>query len=155
MSGDLYRDVAQSIVDTMPGVMQSMASELRRGEHPLPLPHFRALMILGHFGSCTVTDLAEKQHVRLPTMSNTVSLLVDHGWAERHADRRDRRRARIRLTRHGSEAVRRMRDQVEDLLAERLRALSAEELKDLERGLAVLRKSFDTHPSETPAGGAA
>lgn len=153
MSRDDCREAAKQLIETMPALIQPVASEMRRGDHPMPMPHFRTLMILAH-GCCTMTDLAEKQHVSAPTMSNTISVLVDHGWVERVVDERDRRRAELSLTADGRAAVRGMQTQVEELLAERLSALSSAEIETLRAGLDVLVRAFGTH-SHVPEGGEA
>jgi DNA-binding MarR family transcriptional regulator len=145
VSAERCREAARLFIEVIPAVMQTAASQMRRGEHPMPPAHFRTLMILAHADDLTLTDLAQKQHVSLPTMSNTISVMVEHGLVERLADENDRRRAELRLTAKGSAAVRAMRESVEQLLADRMSGLSAEDVKKLEDGLGVLREVFGVH----------
>jgi DNA-binding MarR family transcriptional regulator len=142
VSTEQCRDAARQLIDTLPAVMQAVASEMRRGDSPMPMPHFRTLMLLAHGDSCTLTEVAEKQRVSLPTMSNTISVLVEHGWVERIADENDRRRAELRLTAEGQAAVDRMHDQVEQLLVTRLCELPSADVAQLSAGLTVLLRAF-------------
>ncbi len=151
MSADLGRRLARELFETVPAIMQPVTAEMRRMDIPMPMPHFRALMIITHAGPCTLTGLAEKQHVSLPTMSNTVSVLVERGWVERVADDHDRRRAEVRLTPEGEEAARNVQARIERLLGERFAALSPEEVERVRAGLAVLRRAF--RETEAQAGG--
>ena len=73
--------------------MQSIMFELRRGDGPMPMPHFRALVVLAQAGPCMLTELAERQRVSPPTMSNTVSVLVRARMGRALSDEHDRRRA--------------------------------------------------------------
>lgn len=136
------RQAAREIIGTIPVITQSIMFELRRGDGFMPMPHFRALVVLGQQGPCMLTELAGFLRVSPPTMSNTVRVLVQRGWAERLSDERDRRRVTLRLTEPGGEALRRAYAEVEDLIAARLSDLSDDELERLRSGVAVMRKAF-------------
>ena len=66
--------------------MRTVAAELRAaGELPAPA-HFGLLsMLASQSTALTLTELAARQGVSLPTMSNTVSAMVGRGWVRRSA----------------------------------------------------------------------
>lgn len=154
MSLERGRELAREMIDTVPPVMQVVASRMRHMDVPMPMPHFRALMVVAHRGQCTMTDLADKARVSLPTMSNTVSVLVERGWAERVVDDADRRRTTVRLTGEGMEAVDHAHRQLEALLGEPLSRLSDEESEQLRVGLEVLRRAFERAAGAAESGAA-
>src|SRR2546430_2705369 len=84
------RETARELLQIMPLVMRTVAAELRSaGEFPAPA-HFGLLMKLSEQPR-TLTELATLSGVSLPTMSNSVTAVVDRGWVRRSAPARDRR----------------------------------------------------------------
>ena len=70
------RDTAREILEIIPLVMRTVAAELRAaGEMPAPA-HFGLLSILS-VRPRMLTDLASVQGVSLPTMSNSISAMVE------------------------------------------------------------------------------
>lgn len=149
------RKAAQDLIATIPGLMQAVMSEMRQCEEPMRFQHFRALMLIGATGTSTLTDLAARQHVSLPTMSNTVSVLVDRGWVDRVPDEDDRRRIVLCLTPAGVEVTGRMYERVQTLLEERMSELTSAELDDVRAGFAALRRVFGSGHGVRHAGGEA
>ncbi len=89
------RETARDILQIVPLVMRTVAAELRAaGELPAPA-HFGLLSILSEQPRM-LTELASIQGVSLPTMSNSISAMVDRGWVRRTAagDRPARRHHR-------------------------------------------------------------
>jgi hypothetical protein len=77
--------------------MRTVAAELRAaGEMPAPA-HFGLLTMLGNQPR-TLTELALLQGVSLPTMSNSISTMVQRGWVKRSSPARDRRVVLIEVT---------------------------------------------------------
>ena len=84
------RESAREILEIIPLVMRAVAAELRAaGEMPAPA-HFGLLSVLSTRPRM-LTDLASLQGVSLPTMSNSISAMVDRGWVRRAAPTNDRR----------------------------------------------------------------
>jgi hypothetical protein len=78
------RDTAREILEIIPLVMRTVAAELRAaGEMPAPA-HFGLLSILS-IRPRMLSDLASLQGVSLPTMSNSISAMVERGWVKREA----------------------------------------------------------------------
>jgi DNA-binding MarR family transcriptional regulator len=139
------REAAREILKIVPLVMRTVAAELRAaGELPAPA-HFHLLTMLSHQPR-TLTELAALQGVSLPTMSNSVSALVQRGWVKRTAPTRDRRVVIIEVTPTGKAAVERVGRCAETHLAEVLAPLDAGSRKRLQGGLGVLRRVFTNAP---------
>ena len=119
-------------------MMQTIAADMRHCDHPMPMPHFRALKALSQH-SLTVSELAEAHKVSLPTVSNTVTILVNSGWAERVDDLDDRRKVVLRITEAGTAAVLEMETQLVALVAGVLAELDDSELDTVAAGFQVMR----------------
>jgi DNA-binding MarR family transcriptional regulator len=150
MSSSQTRDTAREILKIIPMVMRTVAAELRSaGEMPAPA-HFGLLTILGHQPR-TLTELALIQGVSLPTMSNSISTLVQRGWVKRTSPARDRRVVLVEVTPLGKATVERVGKAAEAHLAEMLAALDQPSRRRLAAGLGVLRRVFaDTTPPTMP-----
>ena len=82
MTRDQARESAREILEIIPLVMRTVAAELRSaGEMPAPA-HFGLLSILAARPRM-LTELASLQGVSLPTMSNSISAMVERGWVRR------------------------------------------------------------------------
>jgi DNA-binding MarR family transcriptional regulator len=135
------RESARDILEIIPRVMRAVAAELRAaGELPAPA-HFGLLSILCE-RSRMLTDLAAIQGVSLPTMSNSISAMVDRGWVRRTAPEADRRVIMIEVTATGRAALDRVARAAEGHLAEVLEPLDVASRRRLQAGLGVLRKVF-------------
>ena len=96
MTRDQARESARDILEIIPLVMRTVAAELRAaGELPAPA-HFGLLSILS-IRPRMLTDLASMQGVSLPTMSSSISAMVERGWVKRGAPAVSRMRARTPL----------------------------------------------------------
>ena len=132
----------------MPLVMRTVAAELRfAGELPAPA-HFPLLMMLAEQPR-TMTELANLRGVSLPTMSNSITALVQHGWARRSAPENDRRTVVIEVTSSGRAALDRVGRCAEGHLADALAPLDLGALRQLQAGLGVLKKVFTAPPTST------
>jgi DNA-binding MarR family transcriptional regulator len=139
------RDVAREILKIIPLVMRTVAAELRAaGELPAPA-HFGLLTMLSAQPR-TLSELASLQGVSLPTMSNSISAMVQRGWVRRTAPPEDRRVAIIEVTPTGRAAVERVGRAAEAHLAVMLTPLDATSRRRLQAGLAVLRRIFSEGP---------
>ena len=143
------RDTAREILKIIPLVMRTVAAELRAaGEMPAPA-HFGLLTILGSQPR-TLSELALLQGVSLPTMSNSVSTLVQRGWVKRSSPARDRRVVLIEVTPLGKATVERVGKAAEAHLAEMLAVLDPAARRRLQAGLGVFRLVFADTPPVAP-----
>src|SRR5262252_5551768 len=117
------RETARDILQIVPLVMRTVAAELRAaGELPAPA-HFGLLSILSERPRM-LTELASIQGVSLPTMSNSISAMVERGWVRRTAPAEtDRRIVIIEVTPTGRAALERVARAAEGHLAEVLAPL--------------------------------
>ena len=145
MTRSQARGSAREILAIVPLVMRTVAAELRAaGELPAPA-HFHLLTMLSPQPR-TLTELAALQGVSLPTMSNSISAMVERSWVKRTAPTRDRRVVIIEVTPTGKAAVDRVGRSAETHLAEVLAPLDAASRRRLQAGLSVLRKVFTDPP---------
>jgi DNA-binding MarR family transcriptional regulator len=139
------RETARELLEIVPLVMRTVAAQLRAGGE-LPAPaHFGLLSLLSERPRM-LTDLAGIQGVSLPTMSNSISAMVERGWVRRTAPATDRRVAIIEITAAGRAALERVARAAEGHLAEMVGPLDAPSRRRLHAGLAVLRQLFAKRP---------
>jgi DNA-binding MarR family transcriptional regulator len=146
MTRDQARESAREILEIVPLVMRTVAAELRAaGELPAPA-HFGLLTVLC-IRPRMLTDLASLQGVSLPTMSSSISAMVERGWVKRTATGGDRRVVMIEVTGAGRAALDRVSRAAEVHLAEMLAPLDLAARRRLLSGLGVLRKVFSAAPA--------
>lgn len=143
MKHEHARETARDILRIVPLVMRTVAAELRAaGELPAPA-HFGLLSVLAAQPTpLTLTELANRQGVSLPTMSNSITALVSRGWVRRSVGANDRRQARIEVTAKGRAAVGRVGRSAEAHLAELLGELDDGQQATLQAGLQVMLGVF-------------
>lgn len=139
--GTKAETAAQEILETVPLVMRTLGSELRHSPDFPMIAHFRLLFMLKE-GPHNLSELARKHNVSLPTMSNSVTTLVDRGWVRRTRSRYDRRQVVIELTDDGQDVLTEIQCQAVSTLEELLAPISENDLDQLLAGLAVLRSTF-------------
>ncbi len=136
--------VAQEITDLaqiFPLVMRAITARLRQSGCDIMPAHLRLLALLA-CGSCNLSALAEKQAVSLPTISNSVSVLVERGWVKRVHAPHDRRVVLLELTSDGRAILAKTKEFAALYIAELVAPLSTDDHKALLAGLAVLRRAF-------------
>jgi DNA-binding MarR family transcriptional regulator len=135
------RESARDILEIIPLVACAVAAGLRAaGELPAPA-HFSLLSALAERPRI-LTELAGLHGVSLPTMSNSISAMVERGWVRRTAPETDRRVAIIEVTATGRAALERVARAAEAHLAEVLAPLDLPARRRLQGGLGVLRCVF-------------
>jgi DNA-binding MarR family transcriptional regulator len=145
MNRSQARESARELLEIIPLVMRTLAVELRAaGELPTPA-HF-ALLALVAERSRSLSELAMLRGVSLPTMSNSVSALVERGWVRRANPEDDRRVVLIDVTAAGRGALERVSRSAEAHIADTLTPLDAASRRRLQAGLAVLRRVFTAPP---------
>jgi DNA-binding MarR family transcriptional regulator len=144
------RKTARELLRIVPLVMRTIAAELRAGGD-LPAPaHFGLLTMLGRQPR-TLTELASLQGVSLPTMSNSISTLVQRGWVKRNSPANDRRVVLIEVTPLGRATVDRVGKAAEAHLASKLSSLDTGSCEEVKAGLAVLRRVFGENDGSRPS----
>jgi DNA-binding MarR family transcriptional regulator len=135
--------VATEFLDIAPLVMRLIAADLRQTRDALNPAYFRLLALLS-VEACTLGELAERQMVSKPTMSNTISTLEERGWVLRKRGSRDRRMVLVSITPAGKAVLEGVQDQMVRRVAEILEPLTEEERSILLSGLHLLRQVFES-----------
>lgn len=120
-------------------------------ESGLSGPRLSALSVVVFAGPITITELAEAEQVRTPTISRLARGLEEAGLIERVADPRDGRVRRLRATARGRRVLERGRRRRVAALAARLARLAPTERRLLARAAALLESL--ARPAEHPRQG--
>lgn len=141
------RTLARQFLEIIPLVMRVVAADLRRSELTIDPAYFRLLDMLSK-RAWSLSELAEKQAVSLPTMSKTISTLEERGWVERLRSSEDRRVVLVELTPAGRVALNAVHAQMLTRVAGVLEPLSAAQRQELASGLDSLRQVFSAAQPE-------
>lgn len=139
---DDRRAAAREIVEMSqlgPLVLRTIITDMRRAGYDVMPVHLRLLALLAD-GACNLSELAEKQAVSLPTMSNSISVLVERGWVRRVQAAHDRRMVCLELTAAGRAVLTELGRRIEARLTDSLAPLSRRDYQTLLAGLAILRR---------------
>jgi DNA-binding MarR family transcriptional regulator len=128
---------ARALLDVTWLLMRSFQARMRQGEHRVEPAHM-GILAKTSIAACSLTELAQHQAVRLPTMSKSVGLLVERGWLERWTPEDNRRQIMVRLTAEGRRMLARMKRDAERHVASMLADLSAEQRAKVDAGLKIL-----------------
>jgi DNA-binding MarR family transcriptional regulator len=129
------------LLDVVSLVTQAVWTDLRRSGAAIEATQWTTLRLLAP-APCTMSELARHKAVSLPTVSRSVDMLVRRGWVERCVDDSDRRQTLVRLTVDGRRILAECRRRFEDLLAEKLDALSDRQRADLTTSLLAVRDAL-------------
>ncbi len=99
-----------------------------------------ALSVIVFGGPISISELAEAEQVRPPTISRLVKELEWEGLVSRQRDTRDRRVTRIRATSKGRRLLFEGRERRVAKLAERVAGLSPEERERVAEAAATLER---------------
>ena len=102
-----------------------------------------ALAVLVRGGRLTLSQLADQEKVQPPTITRIVDSLLAQGWVSRTPSDEDRRVTWVSATPAGEELVAAIRRRRDAYLAVRLRALSAEDCRVLERAAVLLEQLIE------------
>ncbi len=101
--------------------------------------------ILRHIrrGVHSVAELAERQQISRPAISQAVDTLVEKGLVSRHPEAADRRYIRLELTVQGEALIAELFAKNRAWMAEKMGALSDAELETVIDALLILKKTLD------------
>jgi len=102
-----------------------------------------ALSVIVRQGPITLSQLAEAERVRPPTITRVCDLLEQKGLATRVPSEDDRRVAFVEPTRAGRALVETIRRRRDEYLAGRLQMFSADERALLERAAGLLERLIE------------
>jgi DNA-binding MarR family transcriptional regulator len=134
-------EVARQLLQVMNLLMRGFSARMRQGEGHVQPAQIGILARL-EGGACTLSELAQHQVVRLPTMSRSIDLLVRRGWVERSTPPENRRVTRVSLAPAGRKVLAAIKSDAEAHVARDLSALSATERAQVAAALAVLVRAL-------------
>ncbi len=136
--------LAQRILEVIPLIMRVVGANIRQETSAsFRVSHHRVLKLL-YQRPRTISELAACQAVALPTMSRTISTLVERGWVTRTEDTNDRRRVLVQITDEGRAILDQLHSRIQAHMTARLAPLTAEERELVLAGLEILEKTFTT-----------
>ena len=136
-------EAAGLLVEVVPLVMRTIRHEIRAHRGPeLTVPQVRALAFADRSPGAPLSELAEHLGLGRPSASKIADALVERGLLARETSPSDRRCVALRLTEEGMRVLKAARAATRERLAERLKALSGEELAAITQAMAVLRETF-------------
>lgn len=134
-----------AIADRLRPVLLRVSRELRREAREVGVsPEQSSLLAtIKYAPGVGVRELADRERVSAPAMSNRVGRLEDDGLVTRTQSADDRRRVGLTLTEQGQRVLRRVRSRRTAWLVTRLGHLSSTELAAIEAALEPLAKLID------------
>ncbi len=118
-----------------------MKSEIHREASVFPsYLHAEMLRFIQEEGQPTMRQIAEYLKVTPPTVTALIDPFVDDHVLERVADETDRRKVRLRLTKHGEKLLEKNKQQRTEAFARIFLPLSDEECSELARLLAIITR---------------
>jgi len=108
----------------------------------VPPAQLSALSVIVFGGKKSLSDLAQTEQVRPPTMSRIVDALVRDGLVKREVDKTDRRSVVITATERGDGIMHEGRNRREKRLLELLHGLTRDEIELLDHASDILAKSL-------------
>ena len=139
-----------SIADRLRPVLLKVGRELRREAREVGIsPEQVSLLVaIKYAPGIGVRELAARERVSPPALSNHVDRLERDGLVSRTPSASDRRRVGLTLTDEGQRVLRRVRSRRTAWLATRLRGLSSDELEAVEAAIEPLSRLL--HENERP-----
>jgi DNA-binding MarR family transcriptional regulator len=139
-----------SIADRLRPVLLQVGRELRREARDVGISPAQVslLVAIKYAPGIGVRELAARERVTPPALSNHVDRLERDGLVSRTPSVSDRRRVGLTLTDEGQRMLRRVRSRRTAWLATRLRGLSADELEAVEAAVEPLSRLL--HEDERP-----
>ncbi len=135
--------------ETVPPVWNKVRNHLRctaSENYEISVEQFHILRHIRR-GITSVSELAEVKQISRPAISQGVDGLVEKGLIARQQNADDRRFVNLALTPSGDELLNRIFQENRAWMAEKMAALSAEELNSAIAALEILKRTFE-EPAE-------
>jgi DNA-binding MarR family transcriptional regulator len=130
--------LSEDLRTALKGIVRQMRRDTERQERGLSLLQTMLLHLIHEHPGIGVAELARMQQVRSPTMSGQVKALETAGLVTRAPLVDDRRRSGLHVSQVGHAALRQLRDQRHDWLAQRIARLSPDQMEALAGAVDVL-----------------
>jgi DNA-binding MarR family transcriptional regulator len=123
-----------------------LRQEAAEGGSELTPTAVSALATVERHGPLTPSELAGIERIKRPTATRILRVLVEAGLVDRAPDPADGRSALLTVNGAGRERLRRLRGRKNAYLARRMRDLSDEDLRTLERAAMILEGILEERP---------
>jgi DNA-binding MarR family transcriptional regulator len=142
----LLQKTIERFWDTVPPVWGYVRGNARCNaiqDFNLTLVQFHILRHIRH-GIRSVGELAEKQQISRPAISQAVGILVEKGLVVRQQDTQDRRYVQLTLTESGNGLLNTVFSKNRHWMAEKMASLKKDELETIIAAMKILKTTFDT-----------
>lgn len=143
---DQRADVAGPLLNVTMLLMKQLTARMRHSDQHLEPAHAGLLAKISE-GPCRISDLAQHQCVQLPTISRSVSVLVERGLVERWIPEDNRRTTMVRLTRRGRSVLDKLMQDARLHTESLLEGLSDRDTELVRDALEVLGRALSPPPS--------
>ena len=144
MGRDSKRESAMRVMETIPLIMRSIGSEMRKRHSPeMSAMQFRALSFISYNEGASLTNFAEFTGISLSSASKIIDGLAGRRLVKREAAKDDRRRIVLSLTPAGGKRLEKMQNEVVEYFAEILAPLAADECSKISKAMELLGAAFD------------
>ena len=144
MSNDQIKTTIENFWEVIPSTWGNVRSKLRTNatlDHNLTLIQFHMLRHIRN-GVCTVAELAERQHVSRPAVSQAVEQLVQKQLVIRTPDANDRRYVQLSLSGNGDELLEAVFGKTKSWMETQMASLSTQELETLNQAFTIIRDTL-------------
>jgi DNA-binding MarR family transcriptional regulator len=144
--------VNRLFLDRLPAFIKEMftfaAPKLTDLQTKLTFGQIHVLHSLGPNNLISMSELAQKFKVSMPSMTETVDKLVRLGLVERAADQKDRRLVLIKLSAEGTGIYKNIRAAREKTVKKLIEKLNNEDIETIKKMEGVFRKMTEALESE-------
>lgn len=121
-------NIVEDLIMIMPLMHRKFFKNMKR--HDMKKYTMSLMTIYEHDGQ-SMSFYCEKLTISKPNFTKMVNELIELGYVKRQVDDEDRRRINIHITEEGAKEVKKRKKFLNDLVGERLTALSQDELEEL------------------------
>ncbi len=126
------------------GLMRRLDRAMAGLEPDLGFSHYIGMKALANMAPCTANELAQAIDQNPSAVTRLLDKLEDLGWVRREAHAQDRRALRLVLTDEGQALWQQLKQRGDDVIADALRDLSADEREHLFSLLVRVRDSLNS-----------
>lgn len=143
--------VAMLFLELVPVFFRTQRAEMKQhSDLQLSIPQIRTLRFVSRAAPVSLSAVAAHLDMTLPATSKLVDRLMQHDLLSRAVDADDRRRAELTLSDAGQHLLHMITQGIQSALAERLKALSADELAQCAGALDLLHAVLLPDVAATP-----
>jgi DNA-binding MarR family transcriptional regulator len=139
--------LARKTLQIFPLLMRLMSGEMRSDDRKMDAG-LMALLGSLQFRPHSLSELAERMNVSLPTMSSTVSTAESRGWVTRTRSEKDRRIVWITINPEGDRVLEEAQHEIAGRIARIIEAMPPEQRGQLDNGMDALAGAFARYLAE-------